>query len=309
MSGPRSDDAESQARASDPLAIDVPWLRRSFDRAAPGYDAAAVLQGEVREALLGRLDLTALEPRVVLDLGCGTGLGGQALKRRYPKARVLAVDSARGMLRVAAKRSSWLRPVERICACAERLPLRAASVDLVFCNWMLPWCRPDAVFAECRRVLAPRGLFCFTSLGPDTLLELRDAWAGVDAHCRVHRFIDMHDLGDALVRSGFASPVLDVERYTVHYAGVDALAGDLKSLGMRNAAAGRLKGLTTPRKFAAMRQRYERLRQDGRLPATCEVVFGHAWAPVSTAGPGDGASGERHISLETVKRQLRGTGQ
>lgn len=304
MSGAGSEDGESDA-----YALDAGWLRRSFDRAGATYDGAAVLQSEVRDALLGRLDLTALAPKVVLDLGSGTGLGSRALKRRYPKARVLAVDFARGMLRAAARRSSWLRPVERICAQAERLPLGAGSVELVFCNWMLPWCLPDAVFGECRRVLAPHGLFCFTSLGPDTLLELRAAWAQVDAHCRVHRFIDMHDLGDALVRSGFAAPVLDVERYTVHYADVDAIARDLKALGMRNAAAGRPKGLTTPRKFAAMRRSYERLRRDGRLPATYEIVFGHAWAPAEAAGAGDSARaarGERSISLEAVKRQLRG---
>ena len=301
--------ARSEIEESAAYALDAGWVRRSFDRASTTFDAAAVLQSAVRDALLGRLDLTALAPRVVLDLGAGTGHGSRALKRRYPAARVLAVDSAQGMLRVAAARRSWLRPFARICANAERLPLKNGSVDLVFCSWMLPWCPPDAVFSECRRVLAARGLFCFTSLGPDTLRELRAAWAEVDSHPRVHRFIDMHDLGDALVRAGFAAPVLDVEGYTVSYAEVSGLADDLRALGMRNAAAGRLKGLTTPRKFAAMQRAYERQRRDDRLAATYEVVFGHAWAPalaVSSRGESaPAARADRRISLETVKRQLR----
>ena len=286
--------------------LDTSWLRRSFDRASATYDAAAVLQSEVRDALLGRLDLTVLDPRTVVDLGAGTGRASRALKRRYPKALVLAVDSAHGMLRVAARHRSWFRPFARVCADASRLPLPAGSVDLLFCNWMLPWCDPDAVFAECRRVLAGRGLFCFTSLGPDTLQELRSAWAEVDSHQRVHRFIDMHDLGDALVRAGFAAPVLDVERYTVNYTEVRGLAADLKALGMRNAAAGRLKGLTTPRRFSAMHRAYERRGGGGRVPATYEVVFGLAWAPVETTTAGAAArSSDRRIPLEAVKRQLR----
>jgi malonyl-CoA O-methyltransferase len=156
-------------------AVDAPFARRAFGRASASYDAAAVLQGEVRNLLLERLELTELEPRIVLDAGAGTGLGGQALKRRYPRSQVLAVDSAHGMLRAAAARSSWLRPLARVCADVGSLPLKDASVDLIFSNFMLPWGDPDRVFAEFRRVLAPRGLLTFTTLGPDTLRELRSA--------------------------------------------------------------------------------------------------------------------------------------
>jgi malonyl-CoA O-methyltransferase len=283
-------------------ALDSAWVRRSFDRAATTYDAAAVLQREVRSHLLGRLDLTTLAPGRILDAGAGTGHASRALKRRYPKAFVLAVDSAPGMLRVAASQESWFRPFARVCADAARLPLQEGSVDLVFSNFMLPWTDPDAVFTEFRRVLAPRGLLTFTSLGPDTLRELRTAWAEVDSHTRVIQFIDMHDLGDALVRAGFAAPVLDVERYTLSYAEVRGLAADLKAMGARNGAAGRLKGLTGPRKFAAMQAAYEIHRRDGRLPATYEVVFGQAWAPASPARRVD--SGDR-VSLEDMKRQLQ----
>lgn len=167
---------------------------------------------------------------------------------------------------------------------------------------MLPWCNLDALFEEFRRVLAPRGFLSFTGLGPDTLRELRAAWAEVDEQPHVNQFIDMHDIGDALVRAGFVSPVLDVERYTLTYTDVRRLAEDLKAVGARNACAGRLKGLTGPKKFAAMQAAYEMYRQDGRLPATYEVVFGQAWAP---AAPRGAIGEENRISLQDVKRQLR----
>jgi len=285
------------------FALERHWVRRSFDRAAATYDAAAVLHADIRQNLLDRLKLTALEPRAVVDAGAGTGLGSRALKRRYPSALVIALDSSRGMLRAAARQQLWLRPFARLCADAERLPLKDGSIDLIVSNLMLQWCDPDAVFAEFRRVLAPQGLLSFSTLGPDTLRELRSAWAQVDSRDHVHQFIDMHDLGDALVRSGFASPVLDVERITLKYLDVRAVAADLRATGARNAARGRAKGLTTPRQFAAMQAAYEKSRQDGRLPATYEAVFAHAWVPAKPARRSN--SQQAAVPLEDIKRQLR----
>ena len=283
-------------------ALESRWVRRSFDRAAPTFDAAAVLFTEVRENLLERLQLTKLEPRVVLDAGAGTGHGSRALKRRYPGALVVALDSSPQMLKAAGRQQSWLRKFERVCADAELLPLADGSVDLIVSNLMLPWCNPEAALTEFRRVLAPRGLLSFSAFGPDTLRELRSAWGQVDSHSHVHQFIDMHDLGDALVRNRFAAPVLDVERFTLRYLDVRKVAADLKATGARNATAGRAKGLTSPRKFAAMQAAYEQFRQEGRLPATYEVVFAHAWVPAhEPRRSGDPAS----VSLEEIKRELR----
>jgi malonyl-CoA O-methyltransferase len=124
----------------------------------------------------------------------------------------------------------------------------------------------------------------------------------------VHQFIDMHDLGDALVRGGFASPVLDVERYTLTYSDFTQVAADLKATGAHNASAGRAKGLTGRGKFAAMQAVYETFRQAGRLPATYEVVFGQAWAPEETPRRGGAEAGPRGadsiVSLDEIKRQL-----
>jgi malonyl-CoA O-methyltransferase len=284
-------------------ALDTLRVRRSFDRAAATFDAAAVLHAEVRDALLARLDLMALAPRVVVDAGAGTGHASRALKRRYPKATVVALDSSPRMLRAAERQQSWLRRFARVCADAERLPLADGSVDLILSNLMLQWCNPDQVFAEFRRVLAPHGLVSFTTLGPDTLRELRSAWGAVDSRTHVNQFIDMHDLGDALVRGGFASPVLDVERYTLTYLDVRRVAADLKATGAHNSTVGRAKGLTGRRQFAALQSAYEAFRQDGRLPATYEVVFGHAWTPGAAArlSSRDGST----VSLDDIKRQLR----
>jgi malonyl-CoA O-methyltransferase len=251
-------------------------VRRSFDRASAGYDAVAVLQTDVRESLLQRLDLTAVAPRVILDAGAGTGHASHALKHLYPAGQVIALDSAFGMLRAAGRRQSWVGCFDRVCADAEHLPLANASVDLIISNLMLQWCDVDAAFSEFRRVLAPGGRLSFTSLGPGTLHELRAAWASVDSHSHVNRFISMHDVSAAMVRAGFAAPVLDVERCTLTYAEVRGLAADLKAIGAHNVTAGRPKGLTGPRKFAAMQAAYETFRRDGRLPATYEVIFGQA---------------------------------
>jgi malonyl-CoA O-methyltransferase len=282
--------------------LDSAWARRSFDRAADSYDAAAVLHTEARNNLLQRLELMAITPKVIIDAGAGTAHAARALKRRYPKSLVIALDYSPGMLRVAARQSAWLRPFHRLCADAQRLPLADSSVDLIVSNLLLQWCDPDTAFSEFRRVLTPQGLLTLTTLGPDTLRELRAAWAGVDSHPRVHSFIDMHDLGDAMVRNGFVSPVLDVEQFTLQYPDVRAVAADLKALGAHNAASGRTKALTGRRKFAAMQSAYEAQRREGRLPATYEVVFAHAWVPVRA--PQRSTADGTQVPLTEIRRQL-----
>jgi malonyl-CoA O-methyltransferase len=282
-------------------AFDRRYLRRSFDRAGASYDAAAVLQTEVRGQLLERLQLLKISPKTVLDAGAGTGHASRALLERYPRALVLCTDLAVGMLQAAKQRLSWRRKFARICADSALLPFADSSVDLIFSNLMLQWCDPEAVFREFRRVLTPQGTLCFTSFGPDTLKELRVAWAAVDDFNHVSEFPDMHDLGDALVRAGFAQPVLDVDRYTLQYSDVKALARDLKAIGAHDASAGRRRGLTSPRKFAAMQAAYERYRQGERLPASYEVIFGQAWAGL----PATRATDRTSISLDSLRQQLR----
>ena len=225
---------------SDEFTLDRRQVRRAFERAAPGYDAAAVLQREVGARLLERLELTTLAPARILDLGCGTGQGARALLQHYPKAEVVAADVAFGMLREARHRRNWFRRARLLCADAQALPLKTMSFDLIYCNLVLQWCDDlDRTFLELRRLLRPHSLLLFSSFGPDTLKELRAAWRQVDNFTHVNRFIDMHDMGDALMRAGFVEPVMDVEQVVLTYADTRALMQDLKHIGAHNVTAGR----------------------------------------------------------------------
>jgi malonyl-CoA O-methyltransferase len=276
----------------DPFVLDRRAVRAAFDRASATYDAAAVLQTRVREELLSRLDLVRIAPQVVVDLGCGTGLGARALKDRYRSAMVIGLDPAPGMLRETRRRSGWLRPLHRVCGDACQLPFRDGSVSLMFSNLMLQWCDDlDAALAEIRRVLAPEGFLAFSTFGPDTLRELRSAWAAADGGTHVSGFRDMHDIGDALTRAGLSEPVLDVERLTMVYPDVAAITRDLKVIGAHNATVARARGLTGKGRWRAMTDAYERQRQAGVLPATYEVVYGAAWGargrPAATARDGE----------------------
>jgi malonyl-CoA O-methyltransferase len=289
----------------DDFVLDRLRVRRSFERASASYDRAAVLQADVRRRLLARLEYVRLTPALIIDAGCGTGHASRELKRRYPRAQVVALDMAPGMLRAAAHQRGWFRRFERVCADALRMPLADGSVDLLYSNLMLQWCDDlDALFAEFQRVLKPRGLLTFSTFGPDTLKELRAAWASVDGHTHVHRFLDMHDIGDALMRAGLSEPVLDVEPFTLTYESTLALMGDLKAIGAHNAAVGRPPGLTGRGRLSAMSAAYERYRAAGRLPASYEVIYGQAWGQ-AVRHP-SGATNEVRIPADSIGRRLKG---
>jgi malonyl-CoA O-methyltransferase len=258
-------------------------VRRAFGRAARGYDEHAALQREVGGRLLEHLDPIRIEPARIVDLGCGTGRLFADLRRRYPRASLIGIDAAVPMLREAHARMPWWRRVVSVrvpllaCADAERLPLAGGSAQLALSNLMLQWCDAPAVFAEAARVLATGGLFLFSTFGPDTLKELRAAFAAAGGGPHVHEFVDMHDLGDALVAAGFADPVMEMETLTLEYSTVEALARDLKRGGAHNALADRGHALGGRERWRRMAERYESLRRGAVLPATYEVVYGHAW--------------------------------
>ncbi|MEK9133697.1 MAG: malonyl-ACP O-methyltransferase BioC [Pseudomonadota bacterium] len=265
------------------LALDKRRMRESFEHATDTYDAVAVLQREIADRLLARLEVVRLKPKVILDIGCGTGYDVRKLMKRYPRARVLGLDIVAAMANRARRNSGlWRRLAGRggfVCGDAERLPLAPASVDMVVSNLALQWCDPRTVFAEARRVLRPGGLLMFTTFGPDTLRELRDAWRAADDAPHVHAFIDMHDIGDMLIHAGFADPVMDMEPFTLTYASVLEVMRDIKQLGAHNVALNRTRGLTGKARFARFRAAYESLAQNGKIPATYEAVYGHAWVP------------------------------
>jgi malonyl-CoA O-methyltransferase len=259
-------------------------VRRASSRAAATYAGAAVLAREVEARMLERLQYITLEPGRILDAGCGAGDGAKLLAARYPGAHVLALDFARPMLEAARSHDPWLRRilkrarVDYLCADFASVPLPAASVDLAWSNLALHCAGdPQPALNELRRVLKVGGLLMFSCYGPDTLKELKSAFAAHDGPAHVHGFIDMHDLGDMLAACGYSAPVMDMEVITLTYADVDALLADLRATGQQNALAGRRRGLTGKGVFSAMRAAYENLRRDGRLPASFEIVYGHAW--------------------------------
>lgn len=287
---------------TDALALDKLMVRRSFERAAASYDAAAVLQNEVCRRMLARLDYIKLEPETILDAGSGTGNAITGLLDRFPAARVIALDLALAMARRARARrprlalgtiEGWRRLLvgggERlaaVCGDIEQLPLATGCAGMAWSNLVIQWSNePRRAFAELHRVLAPGGLMLFSSFGPDTLKELRAAFRSVDRHTHVHRFTDMHDVGDQLLASGFADPVMDMEMITLTYADVRELMRDLKAIGAHNMTRGRPSTLAGKSLLAKVARNYETARRDGRLPASFEVIYGHAWKPQPRLSP------------------------
>jgi len=291
------------AEVEDAFRLDRERLRAAFDRASAGYEAAAALQARVSRELLERLTAFDFAPRVVLDLGAGTGRATRELKRRYPRALVIALDLSPGMLREARRHQRPWRRFARVCADALALPLADASVDLVFSSLVLQWCEPlGQALGEVRRVLKPSGFFAFSTFGPDTLKELRAAWARADGLVHVNRFLDMHDVGDAIARSGLAEPVLDVDRLELGYPDTLALMRDLKAIGAHNVTAGRPRTLVGKARLKRMTEAYEALRRGDALPATYEVIYGASWG---AAGPPAAAShaGEARIAPGSIRRR------
>jgi|HubBroStandDraft_1064217.scaffolds.fasta_scaffold48206_2 malonyl-CoA O-methyltransferase len=298
------------AAVIDPrFALDRRAVMRSFSRAASHYEQCARLQRQVRADLLERLQYFPLKPDSVLDLGAATCESARRLRERFPRAQVVGLDIAEGMLRaMPAPRWPWQRTgVMRVCADAAALPLQTGSCQLVFSNLMLQWCdRPDIVFREIARVLKPGGLLLFSTFGPGTLDELRAAWAAADTHSHVSSFIDMQDLGSELMRAGLAEPVLDTEQHRLHYPDARALMLELKGLGARNAVQDRARGLTGRRQLARMLDAYERSREPKGLPATFEIIFGAAFAGGDAArAGGSGPGGEFAVPVSSVQRARR----
>jgi len=273
---------------TEPATLDPRRVRRAFERAATSYDEAAFLAREIGSRMAERLDLLRAAPRMALDLGSGTGEGARMLRRRYPDCTVVELDAAYAMLAQSRRAQPWWQrglarvrgaDLPLVCADIARLPFPPRTFDMVWSNLALHWRDPEPVLTEVYRVLRPGGVCMFSTLGPDTLKELRTAYAAADAYVHVNRFIDLHDIGDMLVRTRFADPVMDMECLRLTYADVRALLGELKATGAHNANVGRPPGLSGRRGYERMAAAYEMFRVDGRLPATFEIVYGHAWRP------------------------------
>ena len=250
-------------------------VARSFSRAAATYDSVAELQRQVGEALLKKIPAgLPLVGQSMIDLGCGTGYFHSSLAQKFPRASIVGVDLAEGMVRHAARnhpRGVWL------CGDAENLPLAESSIALIFSSLAFQWCENvDALFAEVYRVLSPGGSVVFSTLGPDTLHELRSAWREVDDKTHVNGFLSWQRLSTAITLAGFSAPSApDEEMVTLEYNKLQELTAELKSLGAHNVNAGRPAGLTGKQRILAFRDAYERQRNDrSYLPASYQVWYG-----------------------------------
>jgi malonyl-CoA O-methyltransferase len=272
-------------------------IAEQFNRAAAKYTQAAFLQHEVGTRLDERLDYINIQPRTILDLGCGTGKQLALLKTRYPQAEIIGIDFAERMLQQATAQNT--DPL--ICASAQQLPFADNSVDLIFSNLMFQWCDPlITALQESYRVLREDGLIMFTTFGPDTLQELRYCWALVDQHPHVNEFTDMHHVGDWLMQAHFNDPVMDMEHITLTYKDVIGLMRDLQNIGATNADPKRRKTLTGKNKLQKVAEHYQQfMLGDQRLPATYEVVYGHAW---KLARPKEESANTVYVNVDDINK-------
>ncbi len=288
------------------MFLDARFIRRAFGRIAADYDNNAVLQTEVGNRLLERVEGLNIEPQVILDLGAGTARQSVELKRGFPDARVLALDLSGPMLKQARQRQGWFRKrFFPLIADAGALPLATSSVDLVYCNLVVQWCEDlPGILNNLRRIVRPDGLVLLSTLGPDTLGELRQAWAEVDECPHVGRFGDVQEMGQALTGAGFAEPVLDTDWITTTHATPRALLEELRASAATNADSSRRKSLTAPGRLKALEKAYEQFRtKDGRYPATWEVVYASAWGPPEGQPIRTGAGEEASFSIDRLRRR------
>ncbi len=282
-------------------------LARSFSLAAKSYDQHAFVQQEIGTRLLERLDYLQHKPHTILDVGAGTGQLTRRLQEKYPESRVFACDIAEGMVHYAKRKQSWQfwkNHPHYFCADAENIPLPNGSMDLIFSNFALQWCDDLAkTFAEFKRVLSPHGMIFFSTLGPQTLIELRKSFARVDNKMHVNEFIDMHDIGDYLLNAPFSDPVIDMELVTIEYQNVRLLLKDLKGTGAHHIKTKRAAGCFSKQHYLRMIEAYEHFKQaNGSFPASYEVIYGHAWQQMPRYLYSEDADGVIKIPADKIPR-------
>jgi malonyl-CoA O-methyltransferase len=288
--------------------FDTRAVRRAFGRAAPTYTQAAALQREVEALLLETLQyLDDRVPSRVLDLGCGPGSAAAALKAKWGrKSDVVAMDLALPMLREARAKSRFWRPLHAVQADAQALPFADAAFDLVFSSLCLQWVAdlPRAL-GELRRVMREGGLLVFSTFGPDTLVELREAYALAGIDPPLSPFAAIQQVGDALVAQGFRNPVIERDAFTLTYPDTTAMMRELQAIGATDARAHRPRGLSGKSRHRAVAAAYEPLRRDGVLPSTWEVVTAMAWAPPPGAARREGGADIATFPVEKLTVRKR----
>lgn len=280
--------------------INQSQAKKSFNRSVKSYDQNAKFQNAVASTLLQRLQWVKIKPKNIVDLGTGTGFAIKGLFDYYPEATIIATDISENMLAACRERYVNYNNLQTLCSDMQALPIEDNSIDLIYSSLALHW-QSDllATLIEMHRILAPGGVFIFSTLGVDTLKELRYSWQQVDSYTHVHNYFDMHDVGDALMQAHFSDPVMDMEYEILMYDSVKQLARQLQGLGVHNVDDQRMKGLTSRSKWQAFEQAYEKFRRPQGLPATYEVIYGIAWKSIYSQNKNSG-----EIRLDQIKRRI-----
>jgi len=282
-------------------ALNYRHVRRRFDRAADVFTTADFVHRSAADGLMQRLGPMTVAPNSILDLGSARGASGRQLSRHFKRARVVNLDASFEMLKKGRSERNWFSKIRDVQGDAFNLPFSAASFDLVFANMLLPWIdNLPLCLSEVARVLRKNGLFMFSTLGPASLAELREAWGEIDQNVHVNRFADMHDIGDAMVRSGLSDPVLDIDHLKVTYPDIDALFADLTAAGARNSLMSRNRFLTGKGRIARLRELMHGDSSNAVLRLNLELVYGHAWGGGPQPKPG-----EHHLSPADIGRRRR----
>jgi malonyl-CoA O-methyltransferase len=274
-------------------------VQRRFDHAAAHFDEVDFVHRSVADGMLGRMEPILIAAKRIVDLGCATGTASRQLRKRFKRSRLIVLDVSIEMLRKAREKQPWYAAVSALQGDAMALPLQTGSVDLVFANLLLPWIDDTpATMAEVSRVLRIGGLFVFSTLGPDSMSQLREAWAEIDDGEHVNRFADMHDIGDGLVHAGLRDPVLDTDFLVVSYRDTASLFRDLTLAGGRNSLSGRRSTLTGKGRFLRMERALRSRFHDNLLELELEIVYGHAWAAEPPL-----PAGEYHVDPAQIRRR------
>lgn len=260
---------------------------KAFNAHAHEYPNVAKIQQEIGMRLFERLSYLKIEPQNILDLGCGPGIFTKQLKKHYTSAKVVGVDIAHQMLKTAKRKQRKWRTPSWVNADMLQLPFQDAQFDLIFSNQAIHWASSlNKVFCEINRVLRPGGCVMFSTLGPDTFLELRQAFQQADSRAHVNDFCDMHDVGDYLMAEAFVDPVVDMENIIALYPSLTTLLKALKAQGVRNVHANRNPGLTGKKTWSIFEQSMSKYHtDDNKIPLTYEVIYGHAWKGLQRRTP------------------------
>jgi malonyl-CoA O-methyltransferase len=254
-------------------------IRKAFDKAAEDYETRAVIQNEIGERLFERLEYIKIAPKTILDLGSGSGRFSQLLQKRYPKATLVSLDLSPQMLLHSRKKQGWLSKWPLVCANMNALPFANGSFDLVFSNQAVHWSEDlPQLLEEIMRVMNIGGCLLLSTLGPDTFKEMRDVFSQIDNYSHTNTFLDMHDLGDIMLKAKCLDPVIDMEMLSVHYSTISDLLHSIKAQGVRNIHPQRKPGLSGKafiEQFTSLYQKNHAL--DDKYPLQYEVIYAHAW--------------------------------